>query len=193
MMINHFLALTLEQGHMPNVHFLEFQEELGIHFIPKPLDVPQLIEQLAVKIEPFTQRVVEDAFKRTSQWLYNKAFAASWYLENESIDKWVNRCCSFQEGVKVCRFEDAMKAVFDHELEVMRDDWVFHFLWVALWLRAGARNNEKMWQDSFLIAHAIHTGTPLADIPIMQRICHQSVVNSIETMCERRTHLSQES
>jgi hypothetical protein len=191
-MTNHFLALTLEQGNMPNLHFLEFQEEVGIHFLPKPLDVPQILEQLAVQIEPFTPRVVEDAFKRSSQWLHTKPFAASWYLENEGIDKWVNRCCSFEDGVKICRFEEAMKAVFEHELEDARDDWVFHFLWVALWLRAGARKNEKMWQDSFLIAHAIHTGTPLSEIPIMERICHQSVVNSIETMCDRRTHLSQE-
>lgn len=192
MMINHFLALTLEQGGIPNLHFLEFQEEVGIHFVPKPLDVPQLLEQLAVQIEPFTPSVVDEAFKRSRQWLHTKPFAASWYLENESIDKWVNRCCYFEDGVKICRFEEAMKAVFEHELENARDDWVFHFLWVALWLRAGMRKNEKIWQDSFLIAHAIHTGTPLSEIPIMERICHQSVVNSIETMCDRRTHLSQE-
>jgi hypothetical protein len=192
MMINHFLALTLEQGNMPNLHFLEFQEAMGIHFLPKPLDVPQLLELLAVQIEPFTPSVVDDAFKRSAQWLHSKPFAASWYLENESIDKWVNRCCSFEDGVKICRFEEAMKAVFEHELEQARETWVFHFLWVALWLRAGARKNEKMWQDSFLIAHAIEAGTPLSEIPIMERICHQSVVNSIETMCDRRTHLSQE-
>lgn len=192
MMTNHFLALTLEQGNMPNLHFLEFQEELGIHFVPKQLDIPEILEQLAVQIEPFTPSVVEDAFKRTSKWLENKPFAASWYLENERVDKWVNRCCSFEDGVKVCRFNDAMKAVFEHELEEAREDWVFHFLWAALWLRAGARKNEKMWQDSFLIAHAVHIGTPLSEIPIMERICHQSVVNSIETMRDRRTHLSQE-
>lgn len=192
MMTNHFLALTLEEGKIPNLHFLEFQEAMGTHFVPKPLDVPLLLEQLAVQIEPFTPCVVEDAFRRSSQWLRTKPFAASWYLENESIDKWVNRCCSFKEGVKICRFEEAMKAVFENELEQARETWVFHFLWVALWLRAGARKNEKMWQDSFLIAHAIQAGTPLSEIPIMERICHQSVVNSIETMCDRRTHLSQE-
>ncbi|MDF1828367.1 MAG: hypothetical protein P1U39_08830 [Legionellaceae bacterium] len=192
MMTNHFLARTLEEGKIPNLHFLEFQEAIGIHFSPSPLDVPLLLEQLAVQIEPFTPSVVEDAFKRSSQWLRSKPFAASWYLENESIDKWVNRCCSFKDGVKICRFEDAMSAVFENELEQARETWVFHFLWVALWLRAGARKNEKMWQDSFLIAHAIQAGTPLSEIPIMARICHQSVVNSIETMCDRRTHLSQE-
>lgn len=192
MMTNHFLALTLEQGNMPNLHFLEFQEALGLHFLPEPLDIPQLLEQLAVQIDPFTPSVVEASFKRSKRWLQDKPFAASWYLENEGVDKWVNRCCNFEDGVKVCRFDDAMKAVFEHELESKRETWVFHFLWVALWLRAGTRKHEKIWQDAFFIAHAIHTGTPLSEIPIMQDICHQSVVNSIETMRDRRTHLSQE-
>jgi hypothetical protein len=191
-MMEHFLALTLEQGHMPGLHFLELQEVMGVHFIPKALDVPLLMEQLSVQIEPFTPCVLEDALKRSSRWLQEKSFAMSWFLENERIDKHVNRCCSFEDGVRVCRFEEAMTSVFEHDLEQGRDTWVFHFLWVALWLRAGSRKNEKAWQDSFLIAHAIQSGMPLQDIPLMQHICHQSIVNSIETMRERRTHLSQE-
>ena len=91
-------------------------------------------------------------------------------------------CCNF--------VEDAMIAVLQEEMETTRTHWVFHFLWVALWLKAGARKNEKIWQDSLLIAHAIQSGTSLHEIPIMQKICHQSVLNSVETMRDRRTHLS---
>ncbi len=192
MMVEHFIALTLENGNTPGLHFLELQEALGMHFIPRALDVPQLMEQLSIQIEPFTPSVVEAAFTRTSRWPREKRFAASWFLENERIDKHVNSCCSFEDGVRVCRFEDALHLVFEEDLEHVRDTWVFHFLWVALWLRAGARKNEKVWQDSFLIAHAIENGMPLRDIPLMQHICHQSIVNSIETMRDRRTHLSQE-
>lgn len=54
------------------------------------------------------------------------------------------------------------------------------------------KRNEKMWRDSFLIAYTIHEGTPLKEIPVMQEICRQTVINSVETMHERRTHLSQE-
>lgn len=190
LMVNHFLAVTLEKGSVPGLHFLELQEELGVHFLPELLDVPRLMAQLSVQIEPFTQEVMETALKRTSKWLETKPFAVSWYLENGRLDKHVNRCCSLVEGVKVCRFEDAMVEVFQHEMEAARPQWVFHFLWVALWLKAGARKNEKAWQDSLLIAHAIQSGVPLRDIPIMRSICHQSVVNSVETMRDRRTHLS---
>ena len=83
-----------------------------------------------------------------------------------------------------------MDAVFAEEMELKRWQWVFHFLWVALWLKASAKPHETAWQDSFFIAYAIHQGTPLADIPIMREICYQSVVNSMETMHERRTHLT---
>ena len=34
--------------------------------------------------------------------------------------------------------------------------------------------------------------TPLKEIPVMKEICHQTVINSVETMQERKTHLSKE-
>jgi hypothetical protein len=189
-MTGHFLAVTLEKGNIPGLHFLELQEALGLHFLPAFLDVPSLIAELSVQIEPFTQAVIDKAFKRSNVWLETKPFAVSWYLENDQIDKSVNKNCYFSNGTKVCRFEEAMQDVFKNNMEPSRAHWVFHFLWVALWLKAGARKNEKIWQDSLLIAHAIQSGTPLQDVPIMQKICHQSVLNSVETMRDRRTHLS---
>jgi hypothetical protein len=189
-MTNHFLAVTLQKGDIPGLHFLELQEALGVHFMPEFLDVPRLISELSVQIEPFTQACVDAAFKRSSRWLETKTFAVSWYVENERIDKLVNKNCYFSDGTKICKFEEAMANVLQDEIESMRAHWAFHFLWVALWLKAGARKNEKTWQDSVLIAHAIQSGTPLQDIPIMQKICHQSVLNSVETMRDRRTHLS---
>lgn len=191
-MINHFLAVLLQRQDVPGVHFLELQELLGAHFYPESLDVADVMTQLSVQIEPFTEAAIESAFQRTKNWLITKSFAASWFLENERIDRIVNRHCHFADGIKVCHFADAMAAVFEDEMEPTRDQWVFHFLWITLWLKASARKNEKVWQDSFLIAHAIASGKRLQTIPIMQSICHRTVVNSIETMRDRRTHLSQE-
>lgn len=192
MMTSHFLALTIEQSRMPDLHLLEMQEELRCNWRPCKLDVDALIEQWAVQISPFTPDMVHNSFQRSKAWPKSKRFTESWYVENAHIDKLVNQCCSFVEGVKVCRFEDATALVFAKEMEPQRHRWVFHFLWIALWLRAKARKNEKIWQDSFFIAYAIHTGMALNDIPILHEICHQSVVNSIETMENRRTHLNQQ-
>jgi hypothetical protein len=192
MITGHFLAQTIELGSMPDLHLLEMQEELGLQWRPQKLDVDYLMEQLAVQISPFTPDSMQESFKRSKTWPKNKRFTESWYIENPKIDKLVNRCCSFIDGVKVCRFNEAMKAVFAQEMELNRERWLFHFLWIALWIKVKARKNEKVWQDSFFIAHAIHTGLPLDAIPIMHEICHQSVVNSIETMQERRTHLNRQ-
>jgi len=189
---NHFLAVTLENNEMPDLHFLEIQEELGQIFVPQKLDISECLNQLSVLINPFTLDTVKGALNRSKNWSTTKSFTESWYLENSDIDKLVNRCCSFIDGTKICRTEEAMSLVFAEAIETHRPQWLFHFTWVALWLKARARKNEKIWQDSFLIAHAIQSGMPLDEIPIMQEICHESVINSVETMHERRTHLNQE-
>jgi hypothetical protein len=192
MMIEHFLAITIEQGETPNVHFLEIQELLGIRLRPNKLDLDYLFEQLSIQITPFTQEAIAESLLRSKSWLRSKSFTESWYLENPLIDKIVNHNSSFVDGIRVCRMEEAMDAVFTEELERHRDKWQFHFLWVALWSKAKEKKNEKIWRDSFLIAYSIHEGMSLKDIPVMQEICRQTVINSVETMHERRTHLSQE-
>ena len=191
LMVNHFLAITLREGGMPDLHFLQIEELLGVHFKPESIDVDALIEKLCVQITPFTPDAVQQSFKRSKLWPKNKTFTESWYLENANVDKLVNRCSTIVEGVKICHIERAMNEIFDHELELQRDTWCFHFLWMSLWANAGTvRKNEKIGMDSLLIAYAIKQGTPLRDIPIMHEICRQTVVNSVETMNERRTHLT---
>lgn len=191
-MVAHFLSISLANGQMPNIYFLEIQELLGLHFRPKRLDAANLIEQLSVQIAPFTQEVITESLQRSKSWLKNKPFTESWYLESPVIDKIVNHNSSFVDGVKVCRMDDAMNDVFLEEMEKHRGNWQFHFLWVALWFKAKEKKNEKVWRDSFLIAYNIHQGVPLHDIPVMKEICRQTVINSVETMQERRTHLSKE-
>jgi hypothetical protein len=189
-MTEHFLAITVEHHEVPDLHLLEIQEETGLMFIPKRLELQALMDSLAVQISPFTADVVQAALQRSKKWFKTKRFTESWFLENARVDHLVNQCCSYVDGVRVCRFEDALLAVFNDELESNRERWMIHFVWVALWLKAKARRNEKAWQDSFLIAYAIQNGQALRDIPIMHDICRQSIVNSIETMQERRTHLN---
>lgn len=188
----HFLAETISQGGMPDLHLLEMQELMGLHFMPDIIDMAATIESLSIQIAPFTPDVILQSFKRSKSWLKNQSFTESWYMENANIDKLVNRCSSFVDGVKVCAIEEAIEAVFEHDMELHRERWLFHFLWVALWLKAHTRKNERLWQDSFIIAFAIHTETPLQSIPVIQEMVRQSVFNSVETMTERRTHLNKE-
>ena len=191
LVVNHFVAITLEKDKIPPLHLLEIQEILGVQFVPKKMDIPLMLEKLTVEIYPFTQESINLALKHTYDWAKNKRFTESWYVENLQIDCIVNSYCSFVEGVKVCQIESAIKDVLANEFELHREDWLFHFLWVALWLKSRARKNESAWQDALLIAHVIYSDMLLIDIPIMHEICYQTVVNSMETMQERRTHLKQ--
>lgn len=190
LMVEHFLAITIEQNEIPNIHFLEIQELLGIRLRPHKLDLNSLFEQLSIQISPFTQEAIAKSLLRSKSWLKNKAFTESWYIENSIIDKIVNHNSTFVDGIRVCRFEEATEAVFAEEMELHRDKWEFHFLWIALWTKSKERRNEKVWQDSFLIAYTIRQGVLLRDIPIMHEICRQTIMNSVETMQERKTHLS---
>ncbi|CDZ75986.1 hypothetical protein BN59_00250 [Legionella massiliensis] len=192
MIAGHFLALTINQNAMPDLHLLEIQELLGLQFHPEMLDLPYLIEHLSVQIVPFTADAVQSSFNRSKNWTTNKQFTESWYVENAHVDKLVNRYCTIVEGAKICALDEAMESVFANELEKQRDKWLLHFLWTALWARAKERKNEKIWQDCFFIAYSIFTGQSLKAIPIMQEICRQTVLNSIETMQERRTYLTKE-
>lgn len=192
MMVEHFLAETIAHGDIPHVHFLEIQELLGLRLRPHKLDLEDLFEQLSVQITPFTPEAIAESLQRSKSWLKSKAFTESWYIENHLIDKIVNHNSSFVDGIRVCSLEKAMSEVFSEEMEHHRDKWQFHFLWIALWMKSKERLNEKIWRDSFLIAYSIHDGVALEDIPVMQEICRQTVINSVETMHERRTHLSQE-
>jgi len=187
---NHFLAVTLAQGGMPDLHLVEIQEELGVHFVAQPLDVDNLMQHFAIQISPFTQDTIQAALRRSQKWPQTKRFVESWFVENAVVDKLVNQCSGFVDGVKICELDQAITMVFQEELERHREYWLFHFLWVALWMKIAARKTELMWKDSFIIAHLIASGEPLIEIPLMQHICKKSVLNSIETMQERKTYLS---
>jgi len=190
LIVNHFLAVMLAEGRMPTLHLLEIQEQLGLQFIPRFLDTKACIQALSVQISPFTPEAIQDSFKRSAKWPTTKGFTESWYFENAAIDTLVNKHCSLVDGVKICDFPAARACVLEQELERYRDWWLFHFLWLALWAKVKSRKNEKVWLDAFYIAHAIDMGMPLKDIPLMQKVCEQTVLNSMETMQDRRTYLS---
>lgn len=191
-MVNHFLAQTLAEGRMPDLHLLEIQELLHMQFKPQSIDIQEQMAHLTVKIMPFTPETLQASFKRSKTWLKTKAFTESWYMENANVDKLVNRCSTIREGVKFCDMERAIDEVFQHEMEQHRAGWLFHFVWVALWVDSKPRKNEKIGADCTYIAYSIAQNMPLQAIPLLQEICRESIINSIETMNERRTYLSSE-
>jgi hypothetical protein len=74
LMVEHFLAITVESGDIPYLHFLEVQELLGIRLRPNKLDLEHLFEQLSVQITPFTQEIIQESLQRSKSWLKNKSY-----------------------------------------------------------------------------------------------------------------------
>lgn len=190
-MINYFIALMRERGEVPNLHLLEVQEMLGTTFLPQALEIDRLLQELGIQIVPFTEEVVENALKRSGRWSKEKALTQSWFDESAEVDVLVNQCCSIVSGMKICEFEKAYDLVMNNILEPERKKWGFHFLWTAFWAKSKSSSRERFWQDSYLVAYAIYSGQSLSTIPIMKAICHLTVMNSLETMQERRAYLNQ--
>ncbi|MCC5792717.1 MAG: hypothetical protein JJT82_08965 [Legionellaceae bacterium] len=187
---NHFLQETLAMGSMPDLQLLQLQEVLGIQFIPQKIDIKALLASLTVLIQPFTPELITQALQSSKKWSYKAPFAGSWFAESPVIDSVVNQCCTYKEGTKICDLTEAITQVIHQVFDAQREKWCFHFLWNALWLKAKARPQERSWRDSLLIAYVIDQGMALADIPVMQTIAQQTVINSMETMNNRRTHLN---
>ena len=188
-MVNHFLAISQEQQIFPNLYLLEIQELLNISFVPMKLNLADIIQQLTIAIMPFTQEKLALALANSLRWAEKNKFVDTWFFENQHIDKLVNRYSIIKDGVKICRAEEAMLAIFNEIMEPNREQWCFYFVWVTLWLKACARPTAINWHTGAFIAYSIHSGTPLYDIPIMRAICHQSMMNSISTMRDRRSHI----
>jgi len=189
--IPHFLEETLAKSSMPGLNFIELQEVSGVIFFPKKLDINHWIQILSVQIQPFTPETIQKSLKRSHSWLKTKRFVSSWFIESPRVDKIVNEYSGFEEGIKVCRFEKAVDAVLEALFENQRPRWLFHFLWSALWLKTKASPQHHTWEDCFIIAYLIYNHEPLNNISLLYAMCSQSVVHSIETMCERQTHLHQ--
>jgi hypothetical protein len=188
--LNHFLFQTIALGRMPDIRLMQLQEHLGLNVQPQLLDLDAILDEFGVSIQPVTQDVIETSLKSSKHWPYNKAFTEAWYVQDARIDATVNRCCRFEQGVKMCDKILAKQQVIDDIFEKQRDRWLFHFIWHMLWLAAHAKKNERAWQDCFFIAYEIAQGRRLAEIPIMVAIADETIENSLETMEERGTYLT---
>lgn len=190
LMINHFLGVMHGKKTVPPLHLLEIQELLNLDFMPDCIDIATLMQEIGVQITPFTAAAVADGVKHSKRWLQDKRIVNSWFEESSTIDSLVNQCCSIEKGVKICAIKDAHALVREALFTANREKWIFHFLWTALWLKAKTNTKERFWKDCFFVAYALSEGQTPASIPIANEIATISVLNSLETMGERRSYLN---
>ena len=147
------------------------------------------MENLAQEIGPLDENFYKKSLARSGKWQKTKHFTHSWFEESSELDRAVNQFCSFVDGVKHCDLDKASHEIIREYFEQQRDKWLEHFLWMALWAKPASRHNELLWKDCFVLANLISENSPLAALPIMDVICEESVILSIETMQYRKNPL----
>lgn len=160
LMLQHFLATTIQSGHFPDIRLLQLQESLALQLLPHRLDPQTILDEIGVSIQPVTQDVIEASLQSSKKWPQTKAFTQAWYVQDAEIDAEVNKCCRFEQGVKICDRILAREAVIDGVFESRRQRWLFHFIWHMLWLAANAKKMNAPGRIVFLLLMKLLKGAP---------------------------------
>jgi hypothetical protein len=176
---------------VPHINLLQLQELTSSQWQAQPLNMEVIIKNFSSKIDAFNSKEwQEKSLLRSGNWYKKYGFTESWYDESPELDKLVNQSCSFLDGIKQCNMSLAMPNILNEYFEPRREQWLEHFLWLSLWAKPYARHNEYLWKDALAIANALYNNKAMVDIPIIQVICEHSILQSVETMENRKTHLS---
>lgn len=186
---NHFLSFNCLSGDFPDVHVMALAEALGMTFYPEQIALSQCIQADLIRIQPYTEERVQAALLRSAQWIRQRAFAQSWFVESPEIDKIVNRFSQWHQGVRICDMTRAHEAVLQDLLLKQRNLWTFRFYWLSIWASVCPKKREHLAQDALILANLLEQQYDMSQMNIFHDIAKQSVMNSAETMSERRTHL----
>lgn len=175
---------------VPHIHLLRLQEITTSQWQASPLDIDLLINQLKQEMPELDDEYIQKSLKRSGNWYKKYYFTESWFDENPDLDRLVTQHCSFIDGIKHCDMSSALQDVMANYFEPRREQWLDHFLWLCLWAKPAAKHNEYLWRDAFVIVNALYNNEPLLSLPIIQIICEHSILQSVESMESRKTHLS---
>ena len=175
---------------VPHINLLQIQEITGSQWQAQPLHIEQVIDTLMTGCPEINKEWQLKSLERSSHWYKKYKFTEAWYDESPELDKLANQFCSFVEGVKRCNVSNALLPIMDQYFEERRGQWLEHFIWLALWSKPSARHNEYLWKDALIISNCLYNNMPMRDIPIMRIIAEHSILQSVETMESRKTHLN---
>ncbi len=162
-MVQHALWTGVAAGRVPPLELLEVAEIMGAaEWRAQRLDAGVEIEQLLGQLTPaqLTPAAQADAVKRSADLLQHAEIGDSWFEDDESA----RQVCAAHSRTS----KKLIAALLAEVVEPRRDVWVERLVWTALWLKAGGAAPElPSWVDYALVAHAVHGGAPLAEIPLM--------------------------
>ncbi|WP_295441906.1 SEC-C domain-containing protein [uncultured Thiodictyon sp.] len=173
----HFIAVGLEHDHPPPARLLEFHEMVvgGEYWKPLAVDPAAEIEALtATDPAAFAPARVAEVLAGTGQWPEQHAFADNWFEGSSVIEELllthVGAPAHWMEQLPL-----AAATILTWVMEPKRAIWTGRLLWNGLRLRAALTPQPVPWQDSVIVARALHEGIPLEQIPLMVAVARRSV------------------
>lgn len=175
---------------VPHLNLLQIQEITGSQWQAQPLNIEAIIDKLLTQCPEINKEWHMQSLERSSHWYKKHKFTDSWYDEGPDLDKIVNQFCFFEGSVKKCNVSKALPVVIQEYFEERRGQWLEHFIWLTLWAQPSARHNEYLWKDALIISYSLYSNIPMLQIPILRVIAEHSILQSVETMESRKTHLT---
>lgn len=174
---------------VPHLILLQIQELTGSQWQAQPINIESTIDHLLTACPEINKEWHLQSLKRSGNWYKKYKFTEAWYDESPELDQLANQFCNFIDGVKQCNISQALEPVLEHYFEERRGQWLEHFIWLALWSKPSARHNEYLWKDALIVAYCLYNNMPMREIPIIRVIAEHSILQSVETMESRKTHL----
>ena len=190
---SHYIALNNANGETPEPDLLEIYECLGLNdWHSESTNFETLLSSLMKEIsqEPPSKTWLKESFTRSEEWMEPYGPTGSWFETSNTIDALINRHTSIHEGQKQISFEKALDELSNTVFEDFRDKWSELFTWMSLVMKLTSEEDELfLWFDFATLAYAINQGYPLADIPLMQHMMHDSLAISMDSVQERGNQL----
>lgn len=173
LVVQHHIRRGLTEGHLPQATIVAVAEAFGAaDWKDRGIDVAAETERLfsEIKAEAASAAALAASLRRSGEWLAHDPMMQSWFEDDAAIRTLV-------EGKPRLKPQVAVRRVLEEVLPARRAAWAERTLLLALWLQAGppAAVPAGRWQDCVVLAHALLSARPLAELPAMVAIAERSI------------------
>ncbi len=178
LVVQHHIRRGLTAGHLPQAAIVAVAEAFGAaDWKDRGIDVAAETERLfsGLGAAAGSAAAVTASLRRSGTWLAHDPMMQSWFEDDAAIRALV-------EGKPRPKPQVAVRRVLEEVLPARRAAWAERALLLALWLQAGpaatasaATDPAGRWQDCVVLAHALLSERPLAELPAMVAIAERSI------------------
>jgi hypothetical protein len=171
-MVQHAIGWSVARDTVPPSALLEIAEVLGgAEWKDRRLDVKAEADRLfeALDAADRTPTGIEAGFARGMEWMASDDLFSSWFEDGPVVQKALAKLPRTNRAGMIA-------LVLTEILPAKRAEWAERFLVLALWCQAATEARQRVRaRDLALVAHALASGRPLEEIPMMAVIAANTV------------------